>query len=142
MVSMRAGAPGSRLARADVFGQNLRGSRFRRPVNLLGRVKMSASSVAAPAVLLTEVVAFAVERGVADYLPAVLDMTRRAFPNCPIRPIVEDDPEIPDWRAILMEVNVARLDVDELVAAQQQWSAGLFQHCPATHAHLFSLMTV
>ena len=96
-----------------------------------------ATTVSQP-VLPADVIAFAAEKGVSDYLPAVLEMTRQVFPNCPVVPLVEDDPEIPDWRAIVMQVDVTGMNVEQLVAAQQRWSAALFQHCPATHVHLFA----
>jgi hypothetical protein len=93
-------------------------------------------------VFAADVTAFAAENGVADYLPAVLEMTRRVFPDAPITTRVEEDAEIAEIWFILLEVDVAGLDVDQLVAAQQEWSAGLFAHCPPTHAHLFCLGTV
>ncbi len=101
---------------------------------------MPPTTTAPPPVLPADVVAFAAEKGVSDYLPAVLEMTRLVFANCPVVPLLEDDPEIPAWRAIVMEVDVTGLSVEQLVAAQQRWSAAVFQHCPATHVHLFAFV--
>ena len=102
---------------------------------------MSATTTAPQPVVPADVTAFAAEHGVADYLPAVLEMTRQVFPTSAITVRVEEDAEIFDMRFILMDVDVAGLDVDQLVAAHNLWSAGLFAHCPPTHAHLFSLFT-
>ena len=103
---------------------------------------MPPTSTLSQSVLPADVIAFAEEKGVSDYLPAVLEMTRQVFANRPVVPLLEDDPEIPDWRAIVMQVDVAGMNVERIVAAQQQWSAAIFQHCPATHVHLFSLCAV
>lgn len=92
--------------------------------------------------LAADVIAFAAEQGVSDYLIPVVEMTRRAFPTATIKTLVEEDAEIADMRYIVMEVDAVGLDVDQLVEAQHQWSAGLFAHCPSTHAHLFCLGTV
>ena len=100
---------------------------------------MSQTTTPDQANIPADVAAFAAERGVADYLPAVQALARRLFPNGPFEVRVEDDPEIPDLRAIVFGVDVNGLTVPELVAAQQQWSEELFKHCPSTHVHLFSL---
>jgi hypothetical protein len=92
-----------------------------------------------PPVVPPEVAAFAAEQGVSAYLPAVLEMTRRIFPHNPITILLEDDPEIAnDWH-IVFEVDVTGLDEAELIAAQDQWSTEVFQHCPATHVCIFRL---
>ncbi len=97
-----------------------------------------ATTVSQP-VLPADVPAFAAEQGVADYVVPVLEITRRAFPNCAIRPSVEEDAEIPDWRTIVMQVDLTGWDVDRIWTAQQKWTAALFQHCPAIHVHFFVL---
>jgi hypothetical protein len=86
-----------------------------------------------------EVLAFAAEQGVTAELAAVWEMTRRIFPNAPLTVLVEEDPEIANDCHIVFEVDAAGMQVPELVAAQQRWSAELFQHCPATHAPVFRL---
>ena len=75
---------------------------------------------------------FAAEQGVAAYLPQVLAMTRQLFPDARRLAIdVEDDPEIPQDRHLVIEVDVAGLSVDQYVAARFQWGQELFQLCPA-----------
>lgn len=90
-------------------------------------------------VLPADVVAFAAEHGVTDYLLPLLEMTRRAFPTAPIKTQVVEDAETPEDRYIVFEVDDAALDVDQMVEAQHEWSGKLFVHCPTTHAHLFCL---
>ena len=86
-----------------------------------------------------EVQAFAEEQGVTPYLPAVLEMTRRIFPQAPLTVLVEDDPEIANDRHIVLEVALTSRDVDPLFAARQRWVNEVFEHCPSTHLCVFRL---
>jgi hypothetical protein len=103
---------------------------------------MSASASLHPTTVSADVAIFAAEHGVTDYLSSVLDMTRQIFPNALATPRVQEDAEIPEVRFILVEVDTTDLDADQLVARERQWSAGLFDHCPSTYAHLFCLGTM
>jgi hypothetical protein len=104
---------------------------------------VSATAVALPLPAVPpEVDAFAAEQGVRAYLPAVLDLARRLFPREPITLHLEDDPEIEDYRKIVLEVPTAGWDVPELVAAQNRWSQEIFHICPATHVLVFLLRMV
>jgi hypothetical protein len=85
------------------------------------------------------VVAFAAEQGVSEFLPAVLDLTRRAFPTCPLTLSVGHDAENEDHRYVALDVEVSNLDVEELLAAQRTWSAGIFTICPSRAAVYFVL---
>ena len=89
-----------------------------------------------------EVWAFAAEKGVTDYLPAVLEMTRRLLPHVPIEVLVKDDPELSYNRQIVFEAVVGDMGVDERVAAYEQWSREVFRHCPSTHVHVFCPLLV
>ena len=86
-----------------------------------------------------EVAAFAAEAGVSEYLIPVVEMTRRRFPTAPLTVLVEDDPEIPNERYLVIEADVTGWEEDALFAAQQGWTTDLFAHCPATHVHFFRL---
>ena len=57
-----------------------------------------------------EVLAFAEERGVSAYLPAIQEMTRTMYPQATIQVLVVDDPELCDNRQIVFEV-VGRVEV-------------------------------
>jgi hypothetical protein len=103
---------------------------------------MSASASLQPTTFSPDVAIFAAEHDVTDYLSPVLDMTRQVFPNASVTPRVQEDAEVPEVRFLLVEVDTADLNADQLLAAEHQWSAGLFVHCPSTHAHLFCLGTV
>jgi hypothetical protein len=92
-----------------------------------------------PPALSPDVRAFAAEKSVTEYLPRVLDLVRQIFPTAPITVLVEDDPEIEDYRHIVLDVDVNGLEVPQQVAAQEQWSAGILRACPATHAVFFLL---
>lgn len=87
-----------------------------------------------------EVYAFAEKAGVADYLPAVLAMTRRIFPTWPIRVFLEDDPEIADdWHIVLEVQTPEQATAEELFAMDQQWVEEIFACCPSTHVCTFRL---
>jgi hypothetical protein len=86
-----------------------------------------------------EVLAFAAERGAADYLPAVLEMTRRIFPNVPLSVRVAEDAEIAGEQYILFEVVVPDWTAQELLASHHQWTSQIFECCPATHVCVFCL---
>jgi hypothetical protein len=90
-------------------------------------------------VLSNALLSFATQQGVAECVGAVLDMTRRVFPDLPITARLESDPEISDYRQIVMEINASGMDEGRLLAAQNRWSDELFQICPATHALNFRL---
>jgi hypothetical protein len=98
-----------------------------------------SSTAPAASVVPADVAAFAAEHGGAEFIHPLLEMTHHLFPAVPLTLRLEDDMEIPDLRWIVFDIDVVGLEVDQLVAGQQQWSRALFQHCPATHAHLFVL---
>ena len=87
----------------------------------------------------TDVAAFAAEHEVSNPLFAVLSLTQRLFPSSWIAPRLERDAEMDDRWAIVVEVDATGLEASQLVAAQRQWSEGLFACCPSPHAHLFCL---
>jgi hypothetical protein len=62
-----------------------------------------------------EVAAFAGEQGVLSYLPAVMEMTQRIFPNSALKVQVEDDPEIANDRHLIIEVKAPDLDVAQTI---------------------------
>jgi hypothetical protein len=103
---------------------------------------MSASASLQLPTFSADVATFAAEHGVTEYLFTILEMTRQVFPNAPVAFRVREDAETAEVQFILVEANTGNLDADQLVAAERQWSAGLFEHCPSTHAHLFCLGTV
>jgi hypothetical protein len=87
----------------------------------------------------SEVLAFASERGVAAYLPAVLEMTQRLFPNSQrLAAVIQDDPEIANERTLVLEVDVL-LDVPQARAAHRRWNDALFTCCPAPLVCVFTL---
>ena len=86
-----------------------------------------------------EVLAFAEQQGVAAYLPAVLEVTDRVFPNARRRGVVlEEDTEIADLRTIVIEVDVA-MSVAESLTTDRQWHEATLRCCPTTLICNFSL---
>jgi hypothetical protein len=99
------------------------------------------STNALPAVS-PEVTAFAAEAGVSAYLPAVVEMTGRIFPGAPLKTYLEDDPDLPEDRAVIIQVDVADFTFEQLSAGQGFWDREVFRACSSTHVHLFRLRMV
>ncbi len=86
-----------------------------------------------------EVHAFAAEKGVEQYLPKVVAMARRVFPQAAMHVQVEGDPELSYNWEIVFEVSADGIEEEELFDLEEQWPRELFQECPSTHVHLFCL---
>jgi len=83
--------------------------------------------------------AFADEEGVTPYLEPVLALTRRLFPGRVLRASVEADGEIPGERYLAIDVDIAGLEADAVVAARRLWDRELAHHCPRDLRHSFYL---
>ena len=86
-----------------------------------------------------DVHAFAQVQGVSEQLPAVVQMTQRVFPGVPVTLEIDDDPEIPDDRHIVLVVRPTNMDVDTALELRWRWHSGLFACCPAPLAPVFRL---
>jgi hypothetical protein len=86
-----------------------------------------------------EVIAFAATQSITEFLPAVLELTRHTFPSCPLTVSVGHDAEDEAHRYVALDVEVSGLDVEELLARQRAWSAGIFTVCPSRYAVYFVL---
>lgn len=100
---------------------------------------MAAASSTLPIVVSQEVLDTAAEDGVTAYLPAVLEMTNRVFPNGLREVVVEYDPEIANDRHISLAVKAPDLDVPQALEKQHEWIDGLFACCPAPLVCTFRL---
>jgi hypothetical protein len=87
-----------------------------------------------------EVLAFAKEQNVAQYLEPLLEVTRQLFPTTQsLKVYVDQDPEIRDLRSIVFEPHVPDKDLPSFVEAVHSWHRGLRRFCPAPLACVFSL---
>jgi hypothetical protein len=86
-----------------------------------------------------EVLAFAAEKGVTEYLPALIQLAQRIYPDRPLKIVIEDDPELSYNRTIVFQVDVGNMDSDSWFETTRKWYDGLFECCPATHVHTFGL---
>jgi len=93
----------------------------------------------APLIIPPEVEAFAAREGVSPYLPAVLKMTNRIFPNSKVRLVLDEDPEIANDRHIVLEVKTEEMKVSEALDARYHWHRDLFANCPAPLVCVFRL---
>jgi hypothetical protein len=82
------------------------------------------------------------ELGVRSHLPAVLDMTRRIFPQGELAvSLVEPHSEAAEDEEdglIVFEVDVTGWNVEQRVEAQQRWSREIAAHCPLSLTHHFA----
>jgi hypothetical protein len=86
----------------------------------------SATELNLPAVPL-DVLEFARERDITSGLRPLLAITRTVFPTAAIELRVEDDPEVPDDKHTVVEVDVTGWTVDERFAAHNQWTQLFFE---------------
>jgi hypothetical protein len=92
-----------------------------------------------PIALSREVLEFAAEQGVADYLAAVLEMTNRVCSDGLKQVVLEADPEIAGDRHIVVVVKVNNLDVPQGLEMRSRWHSGLFESCPPPLVCVFRL---
>jgi hypothetical protein len=93
-----------------------------------------------PLIVPPDVLHFAVQHGVAAYLPAVMEMTQRVFPQTRhLAWVLEDDWEIEDDRHLVVAVQVENLEVSQALQARYEWHRGLFACCPAPQVSAFRL---
>ena len=89
-----------------------------------------------------DVAEFASRQGVTPYLPAVLGLARRIFPEAPLSVYLEEDHVTPADRYIVIEADLNGTDSSQVADAYMRWAKELFQHCPATHVRNFRLGVV
>jgi hypothetical protein len=78
-----------------------------------------------------DVVAFAREQGVEQYLTPLIELARQVYSTATrFEVLTEDDPEIANDRHIVFELDVA-LDVEQALEADERWREGLFRVVPA-----------
>jgi hypothetical protein len=93
---------------------------------------MTPVSPTRPVSVPSDVLAFAAEQGVDTYLADVLAMTQRQFPDARrVLVGVEDDPEVPCDRHVLIWVDAPGLDAEAYANAKFRWGGELFRLCPA-----------
>jgi hypothetical protein len=86
-----------------------------------------------------EVQDFAADKGIGPYLTAVIELARQSFPSSALWVSLGRDAEDDGHQYIALDVDVSGRTTEELVAAQQKWSAGLGRICPPRHAVYFVL---
>jgi hypothetical protein len=78
-----------------------------------------------------DVLSFAAEMGVADWVYPILDMTARAYPGRPIKLYVQRDHEEPDWQSIVLETHRGDMTSPAFHAAHRQLSGEIVKRVPA-----------
>jgi hypothetical protein len=90
-----------------------------------------------------EVLAFAAERGITEYLPRILEMTQRIFPSLLRGAHLDEDPEIADdpylGHYITLDVDSTHLTAEQRDATRRQWTDELYSICPFPLPGLFHL---
>jgi hypothetical protein len=96
-------------------------------------------SIAPHPAIAPEVVAFAREQGVEQYLPDLVEWARQVYPSASRFDVfTEDDPEIANDRHIVFELDVP-LTVEEALEADRRWHRGVFKIMPAPLVCIFRL---
>jgi hypothetical protein len=84
-----------------------------------------------PPAVLPEILAFARQEGVEQYLPGLIALSQRVFPSATsFEVLLEEDPEIADDRHIVLRLTVS-LNVDQARDADLCWNRGAFEIVPA-----------
>jgi hypothetical protein len=92
-----------------------------------------------PTVFAADVLAFAAERGVTDYLAPLYDLARQCFPSGDVQVTHEFDYEIPGLSWIAYQVDTAGLAGEQIFAADLRWTEGVVQMCPPAVSECFTL---
>lgn len=88
-------------------------------------VYMSDSSPAVSSVSIPPTVhEFAAEKGAARYLDKVIDLARQAFPSRPLSVTLDEDAEAESHRYIAIDVEVADLAPEQMLAGQRPGPVG------------------
>ncbi|MGH7173014.1 MAG: hypothetical protein ACRELG_22250 [Gemmataceae bacterium] len=102
-------------------------------------MNIQTASVAPHPVIPPEVVAFAREQGVEQYLPGLVELSHSTFSSASrFHILLEGDPEIADDWHIVFRLAVP-LDVPQSLAADRQWIEGLYHLCPKPLVCIFRL---
>src|SRR5262245_28675096 len=97
-------------------------------------MSMTTTATAPNLVISPEVVAFARERKVDQYLAPILDLFRRLFGDARKLAVgLHDDPEIAGLRSIVFEVEVPWPNYSQARDAYRAWHDGLFAVFPSQH---------
>jgi hypothetical protein len=94
-------------------------------------LSMSQSTMAETTPTLpADVIAYAAEHGVEQFLLPHLEITKRHFPSARrIMVVLEEDPEIANMRYIVYWVEVSGLGVSQAVEAHHAWVRDSLQCC-------------
>jgi hypothetical protein len=87
-----------------------------------------------------DVLDYATQKGVNQYLPIIGEMTQQLIPAARrIDVFIEDDPEIADLRFIVFDVHVPAWNAQQLYETQRRWNEGLLQIYPSPRWESFVL---
>jgi hypothetical protein len=92
-----------------------------------------------PAVFPADVVAFAAERGVTDYLVPLYDLARRCFPGADVAVEFESDYEIAGLSWVVYAVTVSHWELERIQSAYRNWLAEFSDACPPDASAAFVL---
>lgn len=98
----------------------------------------SLATLSAPTIPL-EVQEFAAAKEIGHYLNEAIDLARQAFPSSALQVVLGHDAEDETHQYVAIDVNVGDQTVEDLLAGQQMWSAGMIRICPSRSAVYFVL---
>jgi hypothetical protein len=83
-----------------------------------------------PAIFPADVLAFAAERGVTDYLVPLYELVKRCFPGAAVTVTQAYDYEIASLGWIVFTPALNEWDSEQYRAAKERWYAGFRELCP------------
>jgi hypothetical protein len=86
-----------------------------------------------------EVEQFAVEKGLSRYIDVAIDLARQAFSWSPVSVLLGQDAEDEMHQYVALDVEVGDRAIEDLLAGQRTWSAGIGHICPSRYAVYFVL---
>jgi hypothetical protein len=92
-----------------------------------------------PAVFPADVLAFAAERGVTDYLVPLYELAKHSFGGAAVAVRLEEDAEVANYRWITYEVDTAGRTAEQLFDDHRRYTEALVALCPPPVSECFAL---
>ena len=90
-----------------------------------------------------DVLAFARQAGVEQYLDALMKATREMFPGArEIRVFFEPDPEIKDFDGIVWEVDLPREQITDHWEMKVRWGREFYRICPPDPVRIYPFIKI
>ena len=86
-----------------------------------------------------DVLDFAAAHNLVLYLRPILALTRDIFPVQTLAVRLDDDPDVPDYQTIGVQVDVTGWTAEDMLQARSRWIEQVLQVCPASEVWHFRI---